>query len=104
MAIKSYKPTTAGRRGMTVTDYSELSKVAPCKSCLLYTSLILDEDGHCIDVKKRTSGESESMIEEFMLLANQCAAHFARVKQDVYKRQVDPRWRRCRRTAQPAPR
>ena len=34
MAIKSYKPTTAGRRGMTVTDYSELSKVAPCKSLL----------------------------------------------------------------------
>ena len=32
--------------------------------------LILDEDGHCIDVKKRTSGESEAMIEEFMLLAN----------------------------------
>ena len=42
--------------------------------------LILDENGRCIDVKKRTSGESESMIEEFMLLANQCAAHFARVK------------------------
>ena len=33
--------------------------------------LILDENGRCIDVKKRTSGESESMIEEFMLLANQ---------------------------------
>ncbi len=32
--------------------------------------LILDENGRCIDVKKRTSGESESMIEEFMLLAN----------------------------------
>ena len=29
MAIKSYKPTTNGRRGMTVTDYSGLSKVAP---------------------------------------------------------------------------
>ena len=43
--------------------------------------LILDENGRCIDVKKRTSGESKSMIEEFMLLANQCAAHFARVKQ-----------------------
>ena len=43
--------------------------------------LILDENGRCIDVKKRTSGESESMIEEFMLLANPCAAHFARVKQ-----------------------
>lgn len=43
--------------------------------------LILDEEGRCIDVQKRTSGESEAMIEEFMLLANQCAAHFARVKQ-----------------------
>jgi len=34
MAIKSYKPTTAGRRKMTVTDYSGLSKVAPEKSLL----------------------------------------------------------------------
>ena len=34
MAIKSYKPTTAARRQMTVTDYSELSKVAPEKSLL----------------------------------------------------------------------
>ena len=34
MAIKSYKPTTPGRRGMTVTDYSGISKVAPCKSLL----------------------------------------------------------------------
>ena len=25
MAIKKYKPTTPGRRGMTVTDYSVLS-------------------------------------------------------------------------------
>ena len=40
--------------------------------------LILDENGRCIDVKKRTSGESESMIEEFMLLANQCAANAGR--------------------------
>ena len=32
MAIKSYKPTTPSRRQMTVTDYSELSKVAPEKS------------------------------------------------------------------------
>ena len=29
MAIKKFKPTTPGRRGMTVTDYSVLSKVAP---------------------------------------------------------------------------
>ena len=34
MAIKSYKPTTAGRRTMTVTDYSGLSKVAPERSLL----------------------------------------------------------------------
>lgn len=34
MAIKSYKPTTPSRRNMTVTDYSELSKVAPEKSLL----------------------------------------------------------------------
>jgi ribosomal protein L2, bacterial/organellar len=34
MAIKKYKPTTPGRRGMTVTDYSELSKVKPERSLL----------------------------------------------------------------------
>ncbi|MCD8106573.1 MAG: 50S ribosomal protein L2 [Oscillospiraceae bacterium] len=34
MAIKSYKPTTNGRRGMTVTDYSGLSKVKPERSLL----------------------------------------------------------------------
>jgi len=35
MAIKSYKPTTPGRRGMTVVDYSELTRKAPEKSLLL---------------------------------------------------------------------
>lgn len=35
MAIKSYKPTTASRRNMSVIDYSELSKVAPEKSLLV---------------------------------------------------------------------
>mgnify|MGYP000877697114 FL=1 len=34
MSIKHYKPTTPGRRGMTVMDYSGLSKVAPEKSLL----------------------------------------------------------------------
>ena len=34
MPIKSFKPTTASRRHMTVTDYSQLSKVAPEKSLL----------------------------------------------------------------------
>ena len=34
MPIKTYKPTTPGRRGMTVMDYSGLSKVGPEKSLL----------------------------------------------------------------------
>ncbi len=34
MAIKSYKPTTPSRRNMTVTDYSDLSKVSPEKKLL----------------------------------------------------------------------
>lgn len=34
MAIKFYKPTTPGRRNMSVTDYSSLSKVAPERSLL----------------------------------------------------------------------
>ncbi len=31
MAIKSYRPTTPGRRHQTVSDFSDLSAVAPCK-------------------------------------------------------------------------
>ena len=34
MSTKNYKPTTPGRRGMSVIDYSVLSKVAPEKSLL----------------------------------------------------------------------
>lgn len=34
MAIKSFKPTSSGRRTMTSTDYSGLSKVAPERSLL----------------------------------------------------------------------
>ena len=34
MSIKFYKPTTNARRNMSVTDYSELSKVAPERSLL----------------------------------------------------------------------
>ena len=35
MSIKFYKPTGNGRRNMSVTDYSELSKVAPERSLLV---------------------------------------------------------------------
>lgn len=34
MSIKVYKPTTNGRRNMSVTDYSQLSKVEPERSLL----------------------------------------------------------------------
>jgi large subunit ribosomal protein L2 len=35
MAIKSYKPTSPGRRGMTVPTFEELTKVEPEKSLLI---------------------------------------------------------------------
>ena len=41
--------------------------------------LIIDpETGRCVDIVKRGRGVSECMIEEFMLLANQCAANAGR--------------------------
>lgn len=40
--------------------------------------LVLNEEGICIDVEKRQRGVSECMIEEFMLLANNCAANLGR--------------------------
>lgn len=40
--------------------------------------LVLDADGRCVDVIKCERGESEQMIEELMLLANECAAALAR--------------------------
>ena len=43
--------------------------------------LVLDEEGRCIDVKKAEPGLSEGMIEEMMLLANQCAAETAKKAQ-----------------------
>lgn len=39
--------------------------------------LVIDENGKCVGVIKRERGESEQMIEEFMLLANSCAANYA---------------------------
>lgn len=42
MAVKKYKPTTAGRRGMSVVDYSEVSRNAPQKRL---TSFIKNKAG-----------------------------------------------------------
>ena len=58
------------------------------------SKLILDEQGLCVEVKPAQRGLSESIIEEFMLLANQCAAQLAREKElpFVYRvhQQPDP--------------
>ncbi len=38
----------------------------------------LDENGVCIDVSPRVQGESEKLIEQFMIMANQAAASYAK--------------------------
>lgn len=38
----------------------------------------LDDNGVCVDVKKRTRGAAEEMIEQFMIMANQAAALYAK--------------------------
>lgn len=56
------------------------------------SKLIMDENGMCIDVQVRHAGKSEAMIEEFMLMANQCAARLGREKDlpFVYRVHEDP--------------
>lgn len=44
------------------------------------SKIVCNADGVCIDVKPRISGVSEGIIEEFMLLANNCAASLAMEK------------------------
>lgn len=36
--------------------------------------VICDESGKCVDIKKRVQGEGERMIEDFMIVANECTA------------------------------
>ena len=40
--------------------------------------IIFDEKGKAVDIRKRERGQSEMIIEEFMLLANNCAANLGR--------------------------
>ncbi len=42
--------------------------------------IVLDENSVAVDIKPRTRGASEVMIEEFMLMANEAAATFAKEK------------------------
>lgn len=64
--------------------YTKLDKLRSARGCMEIESgeakLIINEDGRCVDVVKRTRGESEKIIEECMLLANACAAKYAAQK------------------------
>ena len=46
------------------------------------SKVVCNEDGICIDIKARTQGVSEGIIEEFMLMANNAAASLA-MKRDL---------------------
>lgn len=41
------------------------------------SKILVDKNGHIVDIKKRVSGEAEGLIEECMLLANEAAAKLA---------------------------
>ncbi len=53
---------------------------------------LFDENGRCVEILRRDRGLSEQMIEEFMLLANQCAANLARTEEFplVYRVHEEP--------------
>lgn len=56
------------------------------------SKLIINEDDFCVDVVPRTRGESEEIIEDFMLMANEAAARIARENElpFVYRIHEDP--------------
>lgn len=68
--------------------YMELDSVEP--------QFTLDENGVCVDVHPRRSGESEQMIEQLMICANQAAAKLAKEKgiPFVYRVHGNPEQRR----------
>lgn len=45
------------------------------------SKIVCDNNGVCVDIKERTRGVSEEIIEEFMLCANNCAAKLAMEKE-----------------------
>ncbi|MCK5685335.1 50S ribosomal protein L2 [bacterium] len=57
MGIKKYKPTTPGRRGMTVSDFAEITKTKPEKSLLEVKKKISGRNNHGrITVRHRGGG------------------------------------------------
>ena len=62
--------------------YKKLSKKRTQRGAMDIESdeayIIFDENKHVVGIEKRQRGESEKMIEEFMLLANGCSANLAK--------------------------
>lgn len=63
MAIKSYKPTSPSRRQMTVTDYSELSKVAPERASSLLSIRRQEETAMVVSLFVTEAAETEESTE-----------------------------------------
>ena len=82
--VEKYAPV-ASQLPVMVQLYQRLDAARKARGCIDIESdeakLLLDEEGRCIGLEKRQRGLSERMIEEFMLLANQCAAKLARSHQ-----------------------
>ena len=79
--VEKYAPV-AGQLPVMAQLYQRLDAARKARGAIDIETdeakLLLDEDGRCIGLEKRQRGLSERMIEEFMLLANQCAAKLAR--------------------------
>ena len=80
--VEKYAPV-ASQLPVMAQLYQRLAAARKARGCIDIETdeakLVLDEEGRCVGLEKRQRGLSERMIEEFMLLANQCAAKLARI-------------------------
>ncbi len=79
--LVKYAPV-AGELAVMREVYEKLAALRARRGALDIESgeavLTLNEQGRCVGVERRTRGDAERMIEEFMLLANTAAASLAR--------------------------
>ena len=78
--LDKYKPVMKGL--MTAREMASITKERSRRNGTMELEsnepkFILNEDGICIDVQPRQTGESEQMIEQLMVTANQAAAKLA---------------------------
>ena len=82
--LDKYKPVMKGL--MTAREMASITKERSRRNGTMELEsnepkFILNEDGICIDVQPRQTGESEQMIEQLMVTANQAAAKLAEKEQ-----------------------